>query len=112
MELKGKVTFISSVPSVKAGVVQYKVTLALDPAAPQFGQLKDGMTINAKIAVERRDNVLLVPETTVKDVRGKPWVQVAAADGSLEHRSVTLGKTDGKTREIVSGLKTGERIVS
>ena len=106
-ELKGNVVYISGIPNVKAGVVSYRVTIRLNQ--PEAA-LKDGMTVNAQIAVEQLDNVVLAPEKAVKGARtGQPYVEVLTA-GSVEHRNVTLGKSDGREREITAGLSAGERV--
>lgn len=108
IELKGKVTFISPVATIQSGIVSYKVTLNLEyPVNPE---LKDGMTATAEIIFDRKDNVLLVPERAIKDKDKEPWVEVVK-DGTVEPRKVTLGMSDGRNVEVISGLTEGENVI-
>jgi RND family efflux transporter MFP subunit len=108
-EFKGQVTYISTTPTVKAGVVSYKVTISLQDVVGSG--LKDGMTATASINWERRVNVLIIPDSAVRDRYKTPFVEVVLDTGRIEQRLVTLGKTDGRNREISEGLTVGERIL-
>jgi HlyD family secretion protein len=52
-EVKGKVTFISQIGTVQAGVVFYDTTITLENLDEE---LRDGMSATAEIIIERRDN--------------------------------------------------------
>lgn len=107
IELEGKVTFVSPVATIQAGIVSYKVTLNLQPTANP--ELKEGMTTTAEIIIDRKDNVLLIPERAIKDKDKEPWVEVVK-NGTVEPRKVTLGMTDGRNVEVISGLMEGENV--
>jgi len=108
IELKGEVTFVSPVATIQSGIVSYKVTLNLQyPVNPE---LMDGMTATAEIIIDRKDNVLLIPERAVKDKDKEPWVEVVQ-NGIVQPRKVTLGMTDGRNIEVISGLMEGENII-
>src|SRR5687767_5768101 len=55
-------------------------------------------------------SLVLVPAEAVRADGGGSAVLVVA-DGRVSHRSVTAGKTIGTNREILTGLKAGERVV-
>jgi HlyD family secretion protein len=106
-KLKGKVTFISQIGTVEAGVVGYDTTVTLENPDEE---LRDGMSATAEIILERRDDVLLIPNRAIRGSTENPVV-VVATDGQVEERQVTLGLSDGISTEVLSGLKEGERVV-
>lgn len=59
-----------------------------------------------------RHDVLAVSEKAISEQQGKYFVYVEHEPGHYEKRPVTLGSSDGFRREILSGVKPGERIVS
>jgi multidrug efflux pump subunit AcrA (membrane-fusion protein) len=106
-DINGKVTFISPLATVRSGVVSYKATISIQP--PAGLELKEGMTVTARIIYDRVENVLILPETAVKDRFTKPWVELVES-GSLVNRQVTLGRTADKLYEITAGLKAGDKV--
>lgn len=108
IELKGKVTFASPVAAIQAGVVSYEVTWSLQHSR-DIG-LKDGMTATAQIVTDRRENVLLVPNRAIKGTPGNYQVKIIK-NGVTELRPVTLGISDGKNIEVLSGLIEGEKVI-
>jgi multidrug efflux pump subunit AcrA (membrane-fusion protein) len=108
-EFRGYVTYISTTPTIKAGVVSYKVTIDLQDTTGSG--LKDGMTATAYINWERRVNIIIVPDTAIRDRYNIPYVEVVQDNGNVVKRPVVLGKTDGRNREINEGLKAGEHIL-
>ena len=112
-ELKGKVTFISQIGTVVAGVVGYDTTVTLENPDEE---LRDGMSATAEIILDRREGVLLIPNRAIRGSIENPTVEVAKveqiwSDEDVESREVTLGLSDGITTEVLSGLKEGERVV-
>jgi len=106
-EIKGKVTFISPIGTNRAGIVSYATTIALEsPSA----ELRDGMTATAKVVIERRDDVLIIPNKAIKVTSGKFMVKVLV-DGQIEEREITVGLTDGTNTEVLSGLEEGEKVI-
>jgi membrane fusion protein, macrolide-specific efflux system len=106
-QLDGEVAFISPIGTALAGVVSYDTTIALKNPATQ---LRDGMTATAEVIIERRDNVLFVPNRALRGTWQRPYVLVFI-DGQQEERDVTLGLTDGINTEVLSGLEEGEEVV-
>ena len=106
-EVKGRVTFISPASTAQAGVVFYKTTITLENPDEE---LKDGMSANAEIVIEEHDGVLLIPNRAVQGSLEKPWVEVVT-EGQVEERQVSIGLSDGRYTEILSGLEEGEEVV-
>ena len=107
-EIKGKVTFISQIGTVQAGVVGYDTTVTLENPDEE---LRDGMSATAEIIGERRDDVLLIPNRAIRGSFEAPVV-VVVADGQVEELQVALGLSDGINSEVLSGLKEGESVVT
>jgi RND family efflux transporter MFP subunit len=106
-QVTGSVTFISPISTVRAGIVSYATTITLEnPSA----ELKDGMSATAEVVVERRDNVLLIPNAVIRGTLENPKV-VVLIDGQQEERQITLGLSDGFNTEVLSGLEDGEEVV-
>jgi len=106
-QVTGSVTFISPISTVRAGIVSYATTVTLEnPSA----KLKDGMSATAEVVVERRDNVLLIPNTVIEGTLQNPMV-VVLVDGQQEERQITLGLSDGFNTEVLSGLEEIEEVV-
>lgn len=106
-ELRGKVTFISQIGTVEAGVVGYDTTVTLENPDEE---LRDGMSATAEIILDRRDDVLLIPNRAIRGSLTNPVV-VVVTDGQVEERQATLGLSDGISTEVLSGLNEGERVV-
>jgi RND family efflux transporter MFP subunit len=106
-ELKGKVAFISPLGTTLMGVVSYPTTITLQNPAEG---LKDGMTATAEVIIERRDDVLLIPNRAIRGTSENPIV-VVLVDEQEEEREITLGLTDGINTEVLSGLEEGEKVV-
>ena len=106
-EVKGKVTFISQAGTVQAGVVSYKATITLENPDKE---LRDGMSATAEIVIDRRENVLLLPNRAIQGSWDNPWVEVVVGE-QIEKREITLGLSDGINTGVLSGLKEGERVV-
>ena len=106
-EVKGRVAFISLVGAIQAGVVSYDTTITLENPAEE---LRDGMTATAEVIIERRDDVLFIPNKALRGTWENPKVLVLV-DEQVEEREITLGLTDGINTEVLSGLEEVEKVV-
>jgi RND family efflux transporter MFP subunit len=106
-EMNGRVTFISLVSTIRAGVVSYETTITLEN--PVAG-LRDGMSATAEVVIERRDDVLLIPNRAIRGTLENPKVLVLVDEQEVE-REITLGLSDGINTEVLSGLEEGEKVV-
>ena len=57
-------------------------------------------------------NVLTIPKTAVQDGRTDKVVYVPAGPDAFEERKIKLGAESGDYVEVLSGLKSGERVVT
>lgn len=72
--------------------------------------LRAGYSANAEIVIERRENVIAIPERLVTFDGDSTWVTVQLADGTTERRVIDTGLSDAIKVEVVSGLREGERV--
>jgi RND family efflux transporter MFP subunit len=106
-EINGRVAFVSLVGTTLAGIVVYDTTITLENPVDE---LRDGMTATAEVIIERRDDVLFIPNRALHGTWENPWVLVLV-DEQVEEREITLGLTDGINTEVLSGLEAGEKVV-
>ena len=106
-EVSGKVVFVSPVSTVRAGVISYAATISLED---NVAGLRDGMSATAEVIIERRDDVLLIPNRAIRGTLENPQVVVLVGE-QQEEREITLGLTDGINTEVLSGLEEGEEVV-
>jgi len=110
VELKGTVTFISPFGTRETGVVEFPVTISLEPTEIE---LKGGLTATADVIVEEHKNIIMVPNRAIKGSPGDYWVEVVIDEKkvSTEKRPVVLGAQNDQFSEVISGLSEGERII-
>jgi HlyD family secretion protein len=107
----GRVTKIAPLGVEKDNVTTFEVQISIENPG---GELKANMTANAEIVLEEHKNVLSVPEQAViydKDRKASVWVpDVHGKDG---HRVVSIktGISNGSRIEVLSGLKSGDKVV-
>jgi membrane fusion protein, copper/silver efflux system len=104
--LRGRLTFIS--PTVKPDT--RTITVRMEFSNPS-GRLKPGMFVNVELhrGLGRR---LTVPVDAVLDSGTHQRVFVARGKGVFEPRTVTVGARSGDYAVILSGLHSGERVVT
>ncbi len=109
-EFPGEVTFISPFGTEEAGVVEFAVTIELDPTEIE---LKGGLTATADIIVADRNTVLLIPKEVFIETPVGVFVGVVEDETTEEpeRRRVVLGAQDYAFAEVVSGLSEGEKVV-
>jgi HlyD family secretion protein len=124
LTLTGKVYDIDTIGTVSQGVVSYNAKISFDT---QSDQVKPGMTISASIITEAKQDVLLVPNSAVKEQNGVSYVELpnsldsnsATTSGSngvilnnpLETKQITVGSSNDDYTEVISGINEGDVII-
>ncbi len=72
--------------------------------------LRAGYSANAHIIIEKREDVLMIPERVVTFSGDTAWVTVDLGGGQTERRIIETGLSDAINIEVVSGLREGERV--
>ncbi len=79
---------------------------------PEF--MRSGMTANVTFHIESKKQVLTIPSEALKVVDGKYLVLVPDEESPKnvpKEQAVTVGLTDGKRTEILSGLQDGDTVL-
>ena len=108
-QLTGRVDYIAPVATDSGGVVTYKVIIGLDQTELP---VRGGMSANADVITEVRDNVLIVPNWTIRIDRqtGKSYVNIKRGD-KIEEIEIVTGLRNADKSEVKSGLNEGDVLV-
>ncbi|MDP3993587.1 MAG: efflux RND transporter periplasmic adaptor subunit [bacterium] len=128
LTITGSVAEIDAVGTVSQGVVTYVVKIVFDT---QEERVKPGMSVSAAIVIEARPDVLLVPNSALKQEAQTNYVEIpegsavagantgnanSAAGVVLEsppsRRAVEIGFSNDEFTEVRSGLQEGEIVVT
>jgi len=112
VDVKGTVARISPTSKTVNGVVSYLVRVNI---APSQAALKSGMTANASIVLDKRENVLLVPNWAVRrdKTTGKSFITLKpAANQTATETEVKTGLRNDTVSEILSGAKPGDVVIA
>lgn len=104
--LKGQVSAIAPNATVQSGVVTYLVQIAVQSSDPR---LRAGLTANANIVVQQKENVLLVPNRAIKVTRNQRTVQVMD-NGQLVEKQIRTGMSNDQFTEVTDGLSEGQEV--
>ncbi len=105
-KLEGKIYLVAPTINPKTGTIKVTVEVHSYPEATRPGDF-----VQVDIVTERRENSLLVDQRAVFLDRGEQVVYLATEDNKAERRVVEVGFTDEEHKEILSGLKVGERVI-
>lgn len=106
-KMTGKVTSLDPVATISQGVPVYGIDIAID--IPGQG-VKAGMTASAAVILASKQNVLTVPNTTIRTISGQRGVQ-RLKDGEIVDTAVTFGLSNDTVTEVISGLSEGDVVV-
>jgi len=107
-DFTGTVTAIRPMAEIQDAVVNY-VTV-IDIVERNGRILRPEMTTTVNIVLERRDDVLAIPNRAVRRDRGGTYAFVME-NGARVRRDIRIGYRDRDYSEVVEGLNEGDRIV-
>jgi multidrug efflux pump subunit AcrA (membrane-fusion protein) len=116
---KGRVIQIDPIGEISQGVVSYSVKILLNN---NYKEILEGMTVNADIIIDSKKDVLVVPNSAIKTIENKKYVEVPDERENLNLQSkrpvvlkyppkiafIKTGLNDSKNTEILEGLKEGD----
>jgi HlyD family secretion protein len=73
--------------------------------------LRAGYSANANIIIQKKTNVLMIPERLVTFRNDSAFVKVVLAQNKDEERMIKTGLSDAISIEIMSGLKEGDEVL-
>ncbi|ALS24097.1 MULTISPECIES: efflux RND transporter periplasmic adaptor subunit [Paenibacillus] len=107
---EGEVTSVSNVGTTSNGVTTYVVVVSVKNT--DQNELKYAMTATAEIYIQDKKDVLILPIEAVQTQRGKTYVSLQKADGTVEEQhEIQIGIRSETHVEIISGLKEGDQVV-
>jgi RND family efflux transporter MFP subunit len=71
-----------------------------------------GMYANVQLDLERKDNVLVIPDSAVVQGASESTALVVNQDNRIEVRPVELGLRGSTLVEVTGGLKAGDRVIN
>lgn len=109
-ELEAKLKFIAPKGVEETGAVQFKIEGDVEVQDSLF--IRAGYSANASIVLEKKDDILVVPEALLQFDKktSKPYVELSVGDQKWERRDIEIGISDGVNAEIISGLTEEDEI--
>ncbi|WP_319231317.1 efflux RND transporter periplasmic adaptor subunit [Draconibacterium orientale] len=93
------------------GAIQFEIKANVKLKEGQF--IRAGYSANANIVLERKDNVMVIPEGLLQFENDSSFVEVnvgSAEEPNYEKRWVHTGLSDGINIEITEGLKADDKV--
>ena len=77
----------------------------------QAGSLFPNQFVNARLLVEEKQGVILIPTATIQRNVQVTYVYLVKPDSSVTVRNITTGTSEGDETEVVSGLSNNDEVV-
>lgn len=94
-------------PAMDFATKNYTLHISLLDTA---SDLKPGMITKVKTTVERKDNILIVPNQSIVSENNIHYVYVAK-ENIVSKNSVRLGLSNDKVTEVIEGIVEGDKVV-
>jgi cobalt-zinc-cadmium efflux system membrane fusion protein len=91
-------------PAIRTAKVRIEV--------PNPGFLKVGMFVTATFESKQKQNFALVPAPSVLHLHDRDWVFVSAGNNKFRRVEVKAGQVVGGKQVILSGIQSGQQVVS
>ena len=106
--ISGQVAEIDTIGTVSQGVVNYNVKIGFDT---QDKRIKPGMSVNASIITETKQDVIIIPNSAVKSNANLKYVEVLINNAPFS-QTVETGLSNDTMTEITSGLGGDEQVIT
>lgn len=90
------------------GANQFKVKAAVKVDSEHT--IRSGYSANAQIELEKKDNVVSVPESALEFEGEDAYVYTKGQDGTYQKTKITTGLSDGVNIEVKEGLSEGDTV--
>ncbi len=109
-ELDAKLRFIAPKGIEETGAVQFKIEGDVEVKDGVF--IRAGYSANASLVLEKKDDVLVIPEALLQFDKktDKPYVEIEKGNQEFERKDIEIGISDGVNVEIVSGLTESDKV--
>jgi len=98
--------YISPKAVEKNGANQFEIKAAVK--VDTENTIRSGYSANAEIVLEKKENVISVPESALEFDGDDVYVQKKTADGSYSRAKIVTGISDGINIEVKEGLDKGD----
>ena len=105
----GTLATISPKAHKEEGAILFEVEIHLDDLGDNT--LRAGYSANADVIINKKEDIVLVPERLVKIEDSVASVEVMDSLGTIDTVIIVTGLSDGINIEAISGLKAGEKVV-
>ena len=103
----GKLTTIDNLIDQTTATYRLKATFGNDDE-----KLWPGEFVNARLLLETRKNVVVIPPAAVQHGPHGLFAWVVKKDNTVEPRPIETGATTGDSTIILSGIEDGDRVVT
>ncbi|MFK7894978.1 MAG: efflux RND transporter periplasmic adaptor subunit [Myxococcota bacterium] len=103
---EGKVSFVA--PTVDPSTRTLRIKADVDNAE---GLLRPGLFARVSLGVDRRENILMVPEEAILQRAGGASVYLVVEDDKVVRVQVETGTQSGDQVEVRGDIKAGDRVV-
>jgi HlyD family secretion protein len=109
-EFDAKLRFIAPKGVEESGAVQFKIEGNV--TVEDDFLIRAGYSANASLVLEKKDNVMVIPEALLQfdKTTDEPYVEVSIGDQKFERKEVKIGISDGVNVEIVEGLTKDDKV--
>lgn len=106
--VRGILTKISLKAVKKEQATVFPIEIAILPSSRVT--LRAGFSANANIIIQKKNNVLMLPERVVTFRNDSAFVSIPRPDGTSEQRWIKTGLSDALNIEVVAGLHDGDEV--
>ena len=102
--------YVSPKATEESGAILFEMKAKMEMPADVF--IRAGYSANADIVLERKADVLMIPETCIEFSNDSSFVYVVKNESPQEfdRKYVTVGLSDGINIEIIDGLKLDDKV--
>ncbi|MCF8378068.1 MAG: efflux RND transporter periplasmic adaptor subunit [Bacteroidales bacterium] len=92
------------------GAIQFEIKAALKLDENYF--VRSGYSANADIILEKRDSVIVIPESLIKFENDSTFIEIEVSKQVFEKRFIITGLSDGINIEVLEGVSLEDKIKS
>ena len=109
-EFDASLNFVAPKGTEEQGAVQFKIEADVTLSESVF--VRAGYSANASLVIDRRDDVMVIPEALLQfDRRTQaPYVEIETGNQKFERKDIQIGLSDGINVEVLSGLTIDSKI--
>jgi len=110
VSLRGTVSEVGLKAKVVANATLFDVKIPIEPSSNPV-TIRAGYSATAEVFIEKREDVLVLPERVVEFRNGEAVVRVPSVGREPVEKKIAVGLSDGLSIEVISGLSEGEQIL-